>query len=758
MKSKWGLLFVFGVLAVLCGCSSGGGGKGANNGSRSAISLSLTGLNAEVGMLEEGILTLKVPFTFEGDVVGVGYAPGQGNSNSWVTYAEPVITSSSAGYVEVYVNKSELREPGTYESQLRFAAGVTGSTSSTVYKDIPVRVVVKNAIQIVILYPRADKRWSQIGLTGFDPYITSGTVYTGSEWNIATDIEWVRADRGLAEGSFVLSLDEETKPPVGLHTIAVTATSIEDPSLSHTFEVELEILAPELYFEINKEQYDLTIGDVVMGGIATVSIFGGSSPEEGRVVFPVEALSDTPWLVVEDVVVGEYGMQVQFSIDANKAPQVGQFEAQLTLIAKIPGGEQSRAFNIQANMEPSYIGIQRNGVALTVTEGHTVLSARRPIAGYVDTLENLTPPTVTSSENWLSASISGGDLMLVADAAGMADGFYTAQVSLTSNDLRLIGNDSVTVGLYIDRTASSEDGILGRYSFIYQFPLIVSDPIRPIVYVASIEDHRITSWNIHTGQEREIRLFNPDDEIIGMTVSADGSHLYVYSTGTAGIQKYNLSTSAWESPLNVGYGASGLSFLRAEGENILAFGNCFFAPETGAPLNTLPEFGTCGGSRIPVALDQPYIYLGELVRLGFDQESQSVVERKRKFYLLEHLADDLALSPDAQYIAWTSYQLEDSWRVLFLDEERGSVVGRGTGLDRSVDLAFDPAGKIYRAVHNGWDTRVSVFRVDGTVESEFDVQGGLLPDRLIFSSDESKMIMLMADEENGDFYLRAMNK
>src|SRR5690606_7027513 len=131
--------------------------------------------------------------------------------------------------------------------QLRFAAGVTGSTSSTVYTDIPVRVVVQNRIQIVILYPRADKRRRQIGLAGFDPYITSGTVYTGSEWNIATDIEWVRADRGLAEGSFVLSLDEETKPPVGLHTIAVTATSIEDPSLSHTFEVELEILAPELY-------------------------------------------------------------------------------------------------------------------------------------------------------------------------------------------------------------------------------------------------------------------------------------------------------------------------------------------------------------------------------------------------------------------------------------------------------------------------------------------------------------------------------
>lgn len=122
--------------------------------------------------------------------------------------------------------------------------------------------------------------------------------------------------------------------------------------------------------------------------------------------------------------------------------------------------------------------------------------------------------------SWLTvtaAGPNGGELMLAADPAGLAEGFHEARVTVTATGMTR--TETIRVGMYVSGrpAASAFANAIGGLDWAV-------DPVRPLVY--SVSGNVVRANHVYTGEE--VAAVSVPGAILGnMAVSTDGSRLFV---------------------------------------------------------------------------------------------------------------------------------------------------------------------------------------------------------------------------------------
>jgi hypothetical protein len=152
--------------------------------------------------------------------------------------------------------------------------------------------------------------------------------------------------------------------------------------------------------------------------------------------------------------------------------------------------------------------------------------------------------SATSDAAWLRVTPSGfigGSLLLSADPSSLADGAYLATVTVRSSGNSAVSDESVRVGFFKSSVAPAArlaDPLLG---WIFWGTQLVSDPVRPLVYVAF--GGTIAAQHFHTGA-RVGTITLPSVSVTSLAVSDDGRILYVLNGdgSNVGITLIDLAT------------------------------------------------------------------------------------------------------------------------------------------------------------------------------------------------------------------------
>lgn len=216
----------------------------------------------------------------------------------------------------------------------------------------------------------------------------------------------------------------------------------------------------------------------------------------------------------------------------------GTTTANLTFSAVVNGDVVTRTVPVDFNLDAHRVFADRNGVALSSTPGWSRLSDTIRIKSNYDESGTWTAVSDRSWLNVTSAGPLGGMLQVTANPSGLpTNQVDVATVTITPNDPALGPPERVRVGLWVGAsTPASPTTINGEFSWI------AADPVRPYVYVHGAMDS-IRIFNVYT--RTEIGTLTAGGVAIpgAMTVSSNGSHLYVVDQSDASVTPIDLATA-----------------------------------------------------------------------------------------------------------------------------------------------------------------------------------------------------------------------
>lgn len=176
-----------------------------------------------------------------------------------------------------------------------------------------------------------------------------------------------------------------------------------------------------------------------------------------------------------------------------------------------------------------------------------------------------------SDAAWLTVTPSGsigGALVLSADPSILADGTHLATVTVRSNGGNAVRDEILRVGLYKSGVAPADRlaeplGTSGGTS-------LVSDPVRPLVYVAY--GNTLAAQHFHTGA-RVGTITLPSSNVLTLAVSDDGRSLYSLNrdASTTSVTVVDLDTFQMSGQLQglQFQGVGGMTFSRVAGQPVL---------------------------------------------------------------------------------------------------------------------------------------------------------------------------------------------
>jgi hypothetical protein len=163
--------------------------------------------------------------------------------------------------------------------------------------------------------------------------------------------------------------------------------------------------------------------------------------------------------------------------------------------------------------------VEANGVALSSFPGRSVLE--RTVHVYDSWDSSATQWEASDDQSWLTVTPSGsagGNLMLTANPAGLADGQYTATVTITSNTARVVNQQTIRVGFTVRGTNP-----VALVDQAGEASILAVNPVEPEVYVCD-SIGSITAYDIYSGAS--LRTF-PATNCFALLVSGDGQTLFM---------------------------------------------------------------------------------------------------------------------------------------------------------------------------------------------------------------------------------------
>ena len=352
-------------------------------------------------------------------------------------------------------------------------------------------------------------------------------------WTASSDQGWLILGKtsGTTADTIPVTVDPSVGPLAsGNHTATITISS---NNAGHALTAAIPV-------QLTLTQATLTLNPttVMIGGIDGLDESAQSvsiSLDTDANAYAWSAQLTGNWLLADKTSGTTSASADQLSLDADRSSVVGgTYQGEVEVSVVINGDSIQQTLPITFNLEAHKLFIADNGVAMVSTPGVSKLSRTLKV---MDTLDKSTAWTAVSDQGWLTASSSGmtgGDLVLTADTSGLAtDQLYLANVTVSSSDTTVENSEVVRVGLWIGSAdANASDSINAGYS------KVIADPIRPYVYVHNAGTD-IDVFNVYTATQ-VTTISNVGTQLGNMTISKDGSTLYVMDSSTQTLQPVDL--------------------------------------------------------------------------------------------------------------------------------------------------------------------------------------------------------------------------
>lgn len=589
--------FVLFFVALLAACGGGGGGSNDggtggpsnNGGGGSAGDFTLATSTANFSARENGALpaSQSIAITLTSTAAAqLGAAFPAGNVPTWLTVD---ITGAAPDYTLVLtVNTTDLTPAQRTATVVVGTADSSGAILRT--RQVSVTYDLASNVQVASTPSSAALVFGSSEIT--QPLSVPVTA-ANKTWTITSNVPWLQGLPGAnQQGSQTLNLmlnatDLAVNSYTGILTVQNTADAADHASVTIT----LNVLAPTL---------TVTPDSVLLGGtdgLGSTTRALALTLDTGTNSYPYAvALSDTigiGWLKsnVPGGTVGSTASGVTLDIDRGSGVQPGEYSGSARFDVNVKGTTFSTTVPVALNLESHRLVVE-NGVAFSSFPSRQVLSralevtSSRGRAGV--------PWHAQSDQSWLTVSqpaspVVGDDLTLTADPTGLGAGQHIALVTLHSTDPTIDRDETIRVGLWVGSTDPADvDAALSA-----QPTVLVTNPVEPLAYVHSLGPD-IFVYNVYTGAlENTFTLDAIASQIGAMTMSSDGSVLYVYANQTGKIYGLDAVTGEEVSVFTPGpnafiqgSSAVGLSYLRPDGYPlVLAPYDEAFDVETGLLIN-----------------------------------------------------------------------------------------------------------------------------------------------------------------------------
>lgn len=287
---------------------------------------------------------------------------------------------------------------------------------------------------------------------------------------------------------------------------------------------------------------------VVTGAAQGTATRHGVGIETNNAAFTLS--SDAAWLTLEKATV--QGFSPITVIADPTTLGAGIHTAKVTM--KETSTDVTKVVNISFRVAAPQLVVRRRAVALSQVGTRARLQAEIAVG------DNGKPGlqwSAQADQPWLKlgqqTGLSGASLAVTADAAGLSNGMHYANVTFKQLNQPAAAPTAVRVGVYVNRavsyaalasvTAGSPD-LFG----------VIADPLRPYFYHLE-RAGQLCIYNMYTGA-LESRIALPIASATAMTVSSDGSRLYVLDRSKPTIHSINLDTRVLETQIVIGSGST----------------------------------------------------------------------------------------------------------------------------------------------------------------------------------------------------------
>ncbi|MFT3956221.1 MAG: hypothetical protein QM722_18115 [Piscinibacter sp.] len=284
-------------------------------------------------------------------------------------------------------------------------------------------------------------------------------------------------------------------------------------------------------------------GSITLGGSKGRSLGAVSLPialDTGSNSYPWTLSGLPAWLSssTPSGSVGAAGSTLRFT-PATAAAPVGSSSATVTVSATVNGDTVTLPVTANLNLDQRRLLPSAWAVGLASTPLGTALTRTLKVA---DNFGGTLAWTASSDSAWLSATASGSTgsgstLTLSADPASLPDGVISlARVTIATTTP---GVESAVVRVALWKNASAPSGIS---TLALDYTQIVADRLRPLVY-AHDGGSSIHVYNAYSGAQVGT-IASVAAAMGAMTVSPDGSRLYVTDTTNRSLAVVDLDTRA----------------------------------------------------------------------------------------------------------------------------------------------------------------------------------------------------------------------
>jgi hypothetical protein len=611
------LVALFGLTALVAGCGGGGGGGAppVPNGAftMSANSASFTALQAGAVPVSQ---TIDVTITGSAAaVLGAAYTSGQ-TQPTWLTLA---LSGSGLHYQLTVGVIPGAVNPGQYTST--FSVGTADANGNILsHQDFTVSLTENPHVAATTTVSTPSLVFGDTTTTQSIPI---GVTAPGIQWAASSDSTWLHISTAAQTGS-----------------ASINATADDSGLMPGTYQGTIHFLGNDESDDSASVSVSLTVIPAVLTVAEPAYNFGGSdgraplNPDPvtialstGQAVYPYTVAISTDnggaWLSATPASgsVGSAGTTVNLNV--NSVSLVGGTYTGHVHVATAVNGvafEQDRVVTL--NLEANKLVVTATGVGLSNVSGQAVLSRTVKVLSALGRTN--TPWTAHSDSNWLtvtSSGMSGGDLLLTANPAGLAlDATQFANVTVTSSDPSVENQPVIRVGFFGSHTARAAGSL----------PLAVNrlatSPVEPIVAI-STGGTDIAIYNVYT-RTLVRTLSNIVATSDGLSFSEDGKTLFVYDTtnfrvvevdAVSGAQHRTYDSTARPAGAPVGtalavFHPNGLATLITPSSRVYDVSNGLEL--TGSALTAIPLNGFQGAFGLASSPDQTLLTDQDAVTVG----------------------------------------------------------------------------------------------------------------------------------------------
>lgn len=539
-----------------------------NPGTDISVNKTELSLTAELGQVSD---EQQANIIFVGDNVAVSSAL-EGAMPDWL-----VVTRQARGDGSILFGFSSngLAPAGESSFILRFSTSkADGSQLKTI--DLPIRLQV-NQLNL------SSAAFSGSFIYGADSVTENLQVKVGgsaSEWSATSDQSWLNlvTATGVGNGTVSAKIDGHNLLP-GSYKARLTVTAKNNPANSVTAVYTLNVQSPALAVD----QSSLLLGG--KDGLDTSPQYLSILINTGTMSYPYKVTFATDdgknWLKVSSDrnEINASLQKIKLSADPT-AVAGGIYTAKVKIEVAVGALTLTKQIPVTFNRETHRLVVSATGVAFSslpnislLTRDVKVLSTR----GATDI-----PWTATSDQPWLNVTasgVTGAKLTLTANQGMLAaEKVHFANVTIKSTDAQIENQETIRVGFTISQVAATDLSVLldspGTGNGFA--PVIVASPVEPLVF-ANINGSVIKAYNIYSGNE-ERSFSNVVAGVGGMTISGDGTRLYVYDEinkeavevdATTGLVLHKFSAISSDAPMVISSGRAGLAYMRPDARPVL---------------------------------------------------------------------------------------------------------------------------------------------------------------------------------------------